>query len=776
MKSDLLRRAGWVGCFLWLWAISFSVGAEAVSDAVEPKTDGPAAGHSYHGEAFNEGPRQRAYLMGGTGDVHFKVSTNSEEAQSFFNQGLGQLHGFWYFEAERSFRQAAMLDPDCAMVYWGMAQANVNNAARAKKLIGEAVLRREKADAREQMWIDALAVFYADDTEAEKKLNKKEREKQRYGDYADRLRSIAEAYPEDVEAKAFLAVQLWINKGKGWPIKDYEENEKLLQSVLEVAPNHPIHHYRIHTWDDKDAKRALTSAAQCGQSAPGIAHMWHMPGHIYSKLHRYQDAAWQQEASARVDHAHMMRDRVMPDQIHNFAHNNEWLTRNLMHVGRVHDALALSRNMIELPRHPKYNAISGGKSGSARLGRSRLYDILTRYELWDQAIEACTGSYFEPTDQSSEQIVRWRLLGRAYFATGNIVEGLKQLDLARAMQKLERAKAAEKQAAADQDKKGKPKEAKAAKPTDLDQCITELEAHQLAAEGRHGEAFAKLKTVKGYDDMALSAAAWRSGDVDQAVKLAEKAVSAQAQSVRPLAHLAFLLRAEGRSDQAAKVFDPLRAISSRIDLDVPVFARLSLLAEDLGLPIDWRQPHKDTGDTGVRPALDTLGPFHWQPVAAPDWTLPNEHWGTTSLKQYRGKPVILLFYLGVGCSHCIEQLGVFAPMTDAFEQAGISLVGISSDASKRLIESVRAVTPKAETFAFPLLSDGSLEVFKQYRAYDDFEKIPLHGTFLLDPKGRILWQDISYEPFMDAKFLLQESKRLLAGDISVGRSAESLSP
>ena len=56
--------------------------------------------------------------------------------------------------------------------------------------------------------------------------------------------------------------------------------------------------------------------ALCGQSAPGIAHMWHMPGHIFSDLHRYADAAWQQEASARVDHAYMIRDGVLPDEIY----------------------------------------------------------------------------------------------------------------------------------------------------------------------------------------------------------------------------------------------------------------------------------------------------------------------------------------------------------------------------------------------------------------------------------------------------------------------------
>ncbi len=72
--------------------------------------------------------------MGGTGNVHFPVTTRVSEAQQFFDQGVGQLHGFWYFEAERSFRQVLLLDPDCAMAYWGMAMANTNNDKRAKEL------------------------------------------------------------------------------------------------------------------------------------------------------------------------------------------------------------------------------------------------------------------------------------------------------------------------------------------------------------------------------------------------------------------------------------------------------------------------------------------------------------------------------------------------------------------------------------------------------------------------------------------------------------------
>src|SRR5262245_39282955 len=86
----------------------------------------PSPGHSIHCEALEEGPRQQAHHMAGVGEVHFPVTTSNVEAQAFFDQGVAQLHTFYYFEAERSFRQAALLDPQCAMAYWGMAMANPN--------------------------------------------------------------------------------------------------------------------------------------------------------------------------------------------------------------------------------------------------------------------------------------------------------------------------------------------------------------------------------------------------------------------------------------------------------------------------------------------------------------------------------------------------------------------------------------------------------------------------------------------------------------------------
>jgi peroxiredoxin len=74
-------------------------------------------------------------------------------------------------------------------------------------------------------------------------------------------------------------------------------------------------------------------------------------------------------------------------------------------------------------------------------------------------------------------------------------------------------------------------------------------------------------------------------------------------------------------------------------------------------------------------------------------------------------------------------------------------------------------------FKFPILSDASLATFKAYRAYDDFEHIPLHGTFLIDGAGRVRWQDISYQPYKDADWLLGEAKRLLSVPVADSTTA-----
>src|SRR5688572_8676982 len=66
-------------------------------------------------------PSLPAKLLPGMGTTDMPVTTTSEEARTFFNQGVSQMHSFWFVESERSFLQAATLDPNMAMAYWGIS-------------------------------------------------------------------------------------------------------------------------------------------------------------------------------------------------------------------------------------------------------------------------------------------------------------------------------------------------------------------------------------------------------------------------------------------------------------------------------------------------------------------------------------------------------------------------------------------------------------------------------------------------------------------------------
>lgn len=724
-------------------------------DAAKPAPGDLPAGHSMHGDAFNDGPRQKAYLMGGTGKINFPVTTKSPDAQAFFNQGVGQLHGFWYFEAERSFRQVAALDPDCAMAYWGMAKANINNAKRARDFIQKAVERRDKAVRREQLYIDAYAEYHKDD-------KKNDQEKRR--ELTRRLEDIIHEFPDDIEASALLALHIWDNSSHGIALESRTVLESLLGDVLRVEPMHPVHHYMIHLWDGDRSQNAVPSAARCGQSAPTIAHMWHMSGHTFTRLQRYADAAWQQEASARADHAHMMRDRVLPDQIHNYSHNNQWLVENLEFIGRVHDAVALAENLIELPRHPRYN-------GSSPEGRRRLYETLTRYELWDDLISLSGTMYLEPTELFAEQVKRLRLLGVAYFSKGDAAKGEQQTAALEAMLKQvkdDRQAAADKaEAKARQEKKPEDQVTKAMsdaiqasgdKVRSLESALADLRGYASLARGDKDKA-RELFDQAGDTAKERLARVWlQAGDNERAEKLIREVANVNSKQVCLLANLADILNRCGKEKEAREAFEKLREVSAYIDLDIPAMQRVAPLAQAMNLPADWRLAATVAPDVGNRPNLNDLGPFRWSPSPAADWELPGMAGRTVSLRDYRGKPVVAIFYLGAGCPHCIEQLNAFKPMQAEFAAAGISLVAVSTES----VEGLKATFDKTNLAPeFPLVSDQELKVFKAYRAFDDFESKPLHGTFLIDAAGLVRWQDISFEPFTDVKFLLTESKRLL---------------
>ena len=761
-----------------------------------------AAGHSFHGEAFNEGPRQAAVLMRDLPKVEFDTSAEDPEAQRFFEQGIAQLHGFWYLEAERSFRQAARLEPDLAIAYWGMALANINNEERARGLIDKAMERvDENTSQRERMYIEAwdraLGVPEKDaeddgDKSKDKKQKEKEKEKKkRILDLCGDLEEILHEFPNDLEAKALLAVAMW-HAEKEVAITSRYAVSALLDDLLAKQPMHPAHHYKIHLWDHERPELALESAAKCGPAAPAIAHMWHMPGHIYSRLHRYADAAWQQEASARVDHAHMARAKLMPDQIHNFAHNNEWFIRNLLHLGRVSNAIDQARNLVSLPRHPNYN--SAEERGSFKYGHQRLLQVFTTYGMWAELLEETEGPYL--SDNGNAEMNRERdawiavasaLTGREKTAASikrslqrkSLELQLERLDLAESRSessnstegqspgggtaKVERR---EKQGANEQDKERD--DELQGEITLLDKLVARISAATAAVSGdaqavrQHADA-AKLNQVLRARWLA------RAGDIPGALEQAREAVEEGPGEVPPLAVLVDLLWKQGDKQKAVEQFSELRPLASRADLDAPLLSRLAPIAKFAGVEGDWRIEPEPASDLGDRPQLDTLGPVRWQPYLSTSWDAIAADGAQVTDDQFAGRPRIVIFYLGAGCLHCVEQLHVFGPRAAEFRQAGIDLVAISTESVDQLKTGIKNFDG---TIDIPLLANPDHQAFHDYRCWDDFEDQPLHGTFFIDSNNRVRWQDISYEPFMDADFLLEEAQRLL----EIPESGDSDSP
>ncbi|HEY7615494.1 MAG TPA: hypothetical protein VH744_01715, partial [Terriglobales bacterium] len=252
--------------------------------------------------------------MSGLGDLHHPVSTKNPQAQVFFDQGLRLIYAFNHDEAERSFAQAAKLDPKLAMAYWGIAEAvgpNYNDPAsderfkQAHEAIAKAVELSGDASPSEKAYINAMAKRFPADPKADRRKAAEE--------YNDAMREVAKQFPDDLDAATLFAESgmnlhpwgLWHPDGK--PEKGTEEIVATLESVLRRDPNHmgAIHYY-IHTVEaSQNPERALAGANKLASLAPAAGHIVHMPAHIYIRTGDYESAVKTNQKAALADEAYI---------------------------------------------------------------------------------------------------------------------------------------------------------------------------------------------------------------------------------------------------------------------------------------------------------------------------------------------------------------------------------------------------------------------------------------------------------------------------------------
>lgn len=372
------------------------------------------AAHSARGHMFDAGPRQEAILLPGMPSIQFSSNAKNQQALKFILQGIGQLHGFADYEAERSFRTAEKLEPNCLTAFWGMAMANTifftGSKHRAYAFLKYAQdLRANKnvqvscnsqfelalLDSAWALYQPALASTDADGvpTIDENKLNRQ--------GHIDALLNIMNTFPKETEAKAFYALFLWFDNEPMYsevPLNspDMENgvpqtNKKIayevhtvLEDLFAESPLHPAHHYSVHLYNGlklhnggmwtaangttaKAYEFALESAARIGASGPGIAHLWHMAIHIYNDGLRMKDDwrwafLWNTEAAQRVEHKMLNLTRETPLEIHNYVHNADWFITKLTQAGDLFKAESVALALTKLPMK-NWDATANAKLG-----------------------------------------------------------------------------------------------------------------------------------------------------------------------------------------------------------------------------------------------------------------------------------------------------------------------------------------------------------------------------------------------------------------------------
>src|SRR5262245_11126669 len=251
------------------------------------------------------------------GTYTFKVTTKSKQAQLFVNQGLNLAYGFNHAEAGRAFREAARLDPSCAMAYWGQAFVlgpNINapmtpeDEPKALAAAQKAVSLKGKASAREKAYIDAMAKRYTGEAKDRAKNDRA---------YADAMRDVAKSFPDDLDAATIYAESLMDLRPWNYWLRDggpYGETADIvgsLEKVLARNPNHPgANHLYIHAMEANTPEKAEAAADRLLKLMPGAGHMVHMPSHIYQRVGRYADAAASNQSAVTADEDYISQCRA----------------------------------------------------------------------------------------------------------------------------------------------------------------------------------------------------------------------------------------------------------------------------------------------------------------------------------------------------------------------------------------------------------------------------------------------------------------------------------
>jgi tetratricopeptide (TPR) repeat protein len=358
----------------------------------------PAAeGHAHevpHVPASLEEWARGAQLFDGLGQFHRAVTTSSQPAQAYFDQGMRYMYAFNHDEATRSFAQAALLDPGCAACYWGVALTvgpnyNLVSVEAVRVQVAYEALRAARAhtgtaSAVERALIEALAVRHPS-----AQVPTPEAGQNLLEAYAKAMQGVAAAFPADddvqvITAEAEMTVHAWkLWTQEGAPVAGTKDIQARLERVLARNPAHPgANHYYVHVMEASPTPEAAVAAAERLRGMmPSAGHLEHMPAHIMQRVGRYEEAAEANRRGVIADRAYMARTRPPDYYAMYLAHNSSFLAYSAAMEGRKAETLVAVQDLAATM--PVAMLIGMHDSGWVAAAQ---YPALVRFGLWDELI------------------------------------------------------------------------------------------------------------------------------------------------------------------------------------------------------------------------------------------------------------------------------------------------------------------------------------------------------------------------------------------------------
>lgn len=389
----------------------------------------PAAAQHLHEGAVSSS----SGILPGLGDHGWRIRTASPDAQAFFDQGLRLYYAFNHEEAIRSFQRAQQLDPGCAMCAWGEALAlgpNINlpmtdgAAASAAAAIERAVDLDDGGDAMETTLIAALSRRYdasVGDRHAQDRA------------WAEGLALLSDRYPAQDEilvlwGEAVMTMRPWDYWDEaGQPRAGIAEALGRFEDVVRRDPNHPgACHFYIHAVEKLYPERGVPCAERLASLMPGAGHIVHMPGHIYIRVGRYNDAIRANEHAVHADETYIqdVRPGLGVYTAGYYPHNYDFLAFAASMVGRDEQAIDAAKKVRENTPTPM---LESGAVPFLQSFVARPYQLLVRFGRWSEVLREPAPS----ADLVYTTVIYHYARGRAFLGLGDRGSAVGELDALR---------------------------------------------------------------------------------------------------------------------------------------------------------------------------------------------------------------------------------------------------------------------------------------------------------------------------------------------------------